>query len=420
MMHLCKYMPEEKDSRRKIPDPANEPDFGTISRLYPLPQQDTITSMISKSTLLPSTSYNTDLLPSTTLPVSTATHATGSSMLTAQPAVSTIYTPQGQPHSFDVLCSADGSTNLNVQLPDIATVNATLTKQQPQPKVGMDRDAALAEIKSLRARLASEGSSRYEAGSAPDNNDTTVPPLLSNKRKVLASSSLADETTSPMNQLARMPQPFPTRAKKSGLSQMETILQRNAIVAAMRKQKEQEEQHQQQQLEEKMQQQRNLQLQELQDQQRLIFLQQQQFVSQQQHAATVSNFHLPHQQQLQLNAEIFANQMSDANNLHHIKQLYQQQQQRQQQQTSLSALQQELQLSQVAQQQQILGLRNHFALQTNFQTHHPIQLQQQQQQIQLLPSIGGLSTNDATAATATSLNAVGEYLRGATGNQHYS
>jgi hypothetical protein len=35
--HLVKYMPEPKDSRLLIPDPANEPDLYAISSEYPLP-----------------------------------------------------------------------------------------------------------------------------------------------------------------------------------------------------------------------------------------------------------------------------------------------------------------------------------------------------------------------------------------------
>jgi hypothetical protein len=40
MPHLCRYMPEQKDARRKIPDPENEPDFNKISQDFPLFETD--------------------------------------------------------------------------------------------------------------------------------------------------------------------------------------------------------------------------------------------------------------------------------------------------------------------------------------------------------------------------------------------
>ena len=36
--HLCKYMPEFKEGRKLLPDPRNEPDFDTISSLWPVPE----------------------------------------------------------------------------------------------------------------------------------------------------------------------------------------------------------------------------------------------------------------------------------------------------------------------------------------------------------------------------------------------
>lgn len=38
--HLAKYMPEGKDARRLVPDPDNEPDFYSISRVFPLPDKE--------------------------------------------------------------------------------------------------------------------------------------------------------------------------------------------------------------------------------------------------------------------------------------------------------------------------------------------------------------------------------------------
>lgn len=38
--HLCKYMPEARDARRLTPDPENEPDFYSISRVFPLPDEE--------------------------------------------------------------------------------------------------------------------------------------------------------------------------------------------------------------------------------------------------------------------------------------------------------------------------------------------------------------------------------------------
>jgi hypothetical protein len=38
--HLCRYMPEARDARRLIPDPENEPDFYSISRVFPLPDDE--------------------------------------------------------------------------------------------------------------------------------------------------------------------------------------------------------------------------------------------------------------------------------------------------------------------------------------------------------------------------------------------
>ena len=39
MPWLCKYMPKPKNARLLIPDPEHEPDFYTLSRLFPLPHQ---------------------------------------------------------------------------------------------------------------------------------------------------------------------------------------------------------------------------------------------------------------------------------------------------------------------------------------------------------------------------------------------
>lgn len=39
MPWLCKYMPQPKNARLLMPDPENEPDFYTLSKLFPLPDQ---------------------------------------------------------------------------------------------------------------------------------------------------------------------------------------------------------------------------------------------------------------------------------------------------------------------------------------------------------------------------------------------
>lgn len=194
MVHLCSYMPEPKDARRQIPDPVNEPDFEAISRLYPVLAK---TAHISRP---------------------------------------------------------DGLLTLPEHNPTVKTAAAPAIVAQ---KVGMDRNAALEEIKRLRARLASDV--------APLSRNAPTEPFA--KRQAVLASGLLGQI--PVRQLARMPQPFPTRAR--GLSQLEVILQRNAIVSAIRKQQQQESQ--QQQLQELQIQQ---QLQELRTQQQMEEIQAQQ------------------------------------------------------------------------------------------------------------------------------------------------
>ena len=290
-MHLCKYMPEPKDSRRQIPDPDNEPDFEAISRLYPVPPPS---------------------LAAASLP-------TASSFMAALPPA-----------------AATGTSS------SLATILTAMTAP-PAPKIGMDRDAALAEIQSLRARLAAE----------PE-------PSTSLKRKE-------------MDPLARMPQPFPTRAKKRDASaQMETLLQRNMIVATMRK--EQEQKQLEEQLQQQQQQQQSLYANSsgLSDPERLQLLQrqQQQFVT----ASSNLSYATPANA-----AEIFTNPMNNP--------LYQRKVVPTQPPATLFA-------APAAQWNPPPGLRSH-------------------------PTSQSRAPSSANASTAAN-DLVGEYLRGASGTQHFS
>ncbi|EEC48287.1 predicted protein [Phaeodactylum tricornutum CCAP 1055/1] len=51
--HLTKYMPKFRDGRRLLPDPANEPDFYTISTLWPVPEKNPEPPQPVLSSLLP-------------------------------------------------------------------------------------------------------------------------------------------------------------------------------------------------------------------------------------------------------------------------------------------------------------------------------------------------------------------------------
>jgi hypothetical protein len=341
-MYLCKYMPEPKDSRRQIPDPDNEPDFEAISRMYPVPPPHLMVS----SALFQSTAN-----------ASTFSSAFNSSMATAPTAISALLnvpaagTAAGGSSSLSTILAAmrdhqqntaqfplqppapKGGMDRNAALAEMQNLQARLAAEAaatttldspntsvpaappPMPKVGMDRDAALAEIKSLRARLASEVGEM-------DGTDVAEP---APKRIAL------DNDDAPIKQLARMPQPFPTRAKKrDASSQIETIMQRNMIVTTMRK-----EQESQKQLEERVQQHQqpsfHTNMQGLSDSERLQLLQRQQ-----QHSFTTTppNFSFPNS--LPGNAsDIFANPLT--NQLYQRKPSYTQQQQQPQpsQQTTL-------------------------------------------------------------------------------------
>ena len=284
MMHLCKYMPDPKDARRQIADPANEPDLYAISRMYPVPP-------VIKSNLA-----ETEQIPPTAAAA--------------------------------------------------AAVAISAAAPSTHQKIGMDRNAALAEIKSLRARLASDALPSSPLAGSPE------PPA---KRQAVLASGLLGQTQ--VSQLARMPQPFPTQAR--GLSQLEAILQRNAIVSAIRKQQQQDAQQQQQQLQDLQVQQ---QIQELHAQQQLEDIQAQRQLQELKARQTL--------QQLQAQRA-----MSEF-----------------QEQQALRELQLAKVAQQLQQQQQLLGLRNHLALQG---------LHQQQQQAPAQPGLAGL--NNAAS--------VGEYLR---------
>lgn len=276
MVHLCKYMPEPKDARRQIPDPENEPDFGAISRLYPLPS----------STEAPAPASDLAAVPVQAISAATS----------APPAVS-------------------------------------------HQKAGMDRNTTVAEIKNLRVRLASENPSLEMP--EPKRQAVLVPGMLDGQ--------------TPERLLSQVPQPFPS-SRARGVSQLEAILQRNAIVSAIRdqKQKESQQQHMQE-IQVQHQQLQDLraqkQLEEIQAQRRLQDLKAQQTMQQLQTQHAVNEF---------------------------------------QKQQALQELQMATKMAQqLQQQQQIQGFRNHLALQN---------LQQQQPP----PSgLGGL--NNASS--------VGEYLR---------
>ena len=48
--HLCQYMPAHKESRRLLPNPDHEPDFCTISTVWPIPLKTSQTAVVERST----------------------------------------------------------------------------------------------------------------------------------------------------------------------------------------------------------------------------------------------------------------------------------------------------------------------------------------------------------------------------------
>lgn len=206
--HLCRYMPAPKDARRQIPDPDNEPDLSAISRLYPVPTFSTVS--ISSMT--------------TTTTTTTA--------------------PAPVQHPSDVQqeqnqASHDSSTM--VSPPVLPQTDGVGTGE----KKGMDRAAALAEINDLRARLAS----KIPSSSSSSNAEDGLPPA---KRLALSSPVLATGSVGqiPVSQLLPMPQAFPSRL---GVSDIESMLQTNAIINVMRTQQEEQKAIQEIQVQQKLQ-----------------------------------------------------------------------------------------------------------------------------------------------------------------------
>jgi hypothetical protein len=357
MQYLLKYMPEPKDSRRQIADPTNEPDFESISRLYPVPPPvlPTLKTAAASNTVGAVTSNSNSSSGS-----GGAGTATGSSSTTSITSVP-MQARKASDESTNVAhAEAVGSTTGNATTSastastsaasSLSVAAAAVSNQ----RIGMDRNAAMAEIQSLRARLASEVLGNSERGTstgAAGGRDSPEPPA---KRQACLASGLFGQT--PVRQLARMPNPFPTRAR--GLSQLEAMLQRNTMVSGIRKQKEQEAQQQQQYQEQQVQQKfqeflaQQQQLEEIQQQRQLSELKtkethQQQLQTHQQqlqtqHAIDVqqrgSNLALPPQQQQQQQQP----RTLSTSHLTSISQQQQQQQQANQQNSLQSQLSQQL------------------------------------------------------------------------------
>jgi hypothetical protein len=274
MVHLCKYMPPPKDARRQIPDPANEPDFHAISALYPIPSID--------GKIVAATPTRKDPPQSPSLPNISAAVASSSSTATTT-------------------CATLPPTALLS-----ASANGIGAGAASQPKNVMDRNEALEEIKRLRARLASE------MGVGVGGVASLMPPPA--KRPLIHASGTLGQGSASLS--TRMPQFFPTR----GVSQVEAMLQRNAIIAAIRKRQQEEEnalqQLQELQMHQKLKElraaQRLEQLHELQAEKALVELRARQAVSelqqQQRHSLTPGSIGeleqakkvAQHQQQLQM------------------------------------------------------------------------------------------------------------------------
>jgi hypothetical protein len=381
-MYLCKYMPEPKDSRRQIPDPDHEPEFEAISRLYPVPPPNLLVASATMLSAATSTALSSSFNTSVAAPPSTI------SVLLHAPAVTEASSSlnnilaamrEHQPSGAAPLAPPKGGLDRHTALAEMQSLRARLAAEaaaSPSPaapplKIGMDRDAALAEIKSLRARLASE---------VVDAEGMEAPMTESAPKRVAL-----DSEDAPMQQLARMPQPFPTRAKtRDASSQIETFLQRNMIVATMRK-----EQESQKQLEEQLQHpppSYPTNIQALSDAERLQFLQRQQ-QQQQSFATNPSNF--SHSHPLPGNAtDLFANPMN--NPLFERNPFYAQQQEQPPPAQPTNLLPPGTTQWNVPNRG---GLRSH-------------------------PSHGS-RTPGASNTNATN-DLVGEYLRGSSGRQHFS
>lgn len=230
MIHLCKYMPEPKDARRQIPDPDNEPDFDSISRLYPLPQGASI------PLTLPTLQFNipSNMNLSTNNTTSTQEKITNSAIAQVPPLVNmgappmVPTTPSQQSQSNVVVTEPfPGSTTVNAQqhIPNATPSNLGTT--QPPSKNCMDRIAALSEIHSLSAQLTTE---IYQSPTeSPDNASMGAHITFNSKRKVIDGNNTMVDTSvvAPKKQFRRMPQRYPTLTKKGGtFSQLQSILEK--------------------------------------------------------------------------------------------------------------------------------------------------------------------------------------------------
>jgi hypothetical protein len=201
-------MPAPKDARRQIPDPENEPDLSAISRQYPVPASSTV----SVSSMVTSTSIPT-----------AGQHSSGV-------------------HSQQENNQVSNDRSAMVSPPVLLPTNGVESCE----KKGMDRAAALAEINDLRARLASKIPS---SSSSFSKSEDGLPPA---KRLALSSPVLATGSVGqiPVSQLLPMPQAFPSRR---GVSDIESMLQTNAIINVMRTQQEEQKAIQEIQVQQKLQ-----------------------------------------------------------------------------------------------------------------------------------------------------------------------
>ena len=247
MEYLCQYMPEPKDARRQIPDPMNEPNFDAISLMYPVPpphlQQHQLSPNMIQPTQLQQQMMAMQHPPHQPIPIMQhIPSALRSTIPTRQPMVMNTAIAQTRPQ-----ISAIGPTGMSNLIPDV-------TEQQQQPnhqttgvkKMTMDRNAALAELSKLQDQLTSEAA----VPSLPDTSITSIAPTLRNdKRTILSDDISMSDALLPGKKMklgVAMPQAFPNTTNKNKLSQVESKLKRDAIMAAMRKQREKEEQQEQQ------------------------------------------------------------------------------------------------------------------------------------------------------------------------------
>lgn len=364
MEYLCQYMPEPKDARRQIPDPLNEPNFDAISLLYPVPpphlQQQLLQQLQQQKQI---TSFN-NLEPQRQM--MTMQH---------QPQHPSMGVPMIQQMTSGVRAALPttqqivmNSVSQALQLPQagpiphsisdtVASHNQATTRAK---KMTMDRSAALAELSKLQEQLTSESTTP----SIPNPSITSVAPtMMSDKRKIMSDHQTMNDSLLPGKKLklgVAMPQAFPNTTSKSKLSQIESKLKREAILAAVRKQKEKEAQQQQQKAQELLTVKQNQQPQPQATPFSLHPNASVQGVQQQQESHIITQ-QLQPQQSYEINSvsDYIANPTSLNNTynncLHSTKQsLYLQQQQQQQQPSQQNPFQREIQLNNqfMGQQQQ--------------------------------------------------------------------